>query len=132
ATGTVKAKAMFENRDDVLFPNQFVNVRVRVDTVSGAVVVPVTAIQRSASGTFVYVVGDDRTVAMRSVKTGTLAGELQQVTEGVQPGERVVTDGVDRLREGDKVKIDDVPAAGTRAGKPDGASPGRRDAAPAR
>lgn len=132
ATGTVKAKAMFENRDDVLFPNQFVNVRVRVDTVSGAVVVPVTAIQRSASGTFVYVVGDELTVAMRPVKTGTLAGELQQVTEGVQPGERVVTDGVDRLREGDKVKIDDAPAAGARAGKPDGASPGRRDAAPAR
>ncbi|MDP3873542.1 MAG: MdtA/MuxA family multidrug efflux RND transporter periplasmic adaptor subunit [Methyloversatilis sp.] len=132
ATGTVKAKAMFENRDDVLFPNQFVNVRVRVDTVSAAVVVPVTAIQRSASGTFVYVVGDDLTVAMRPVKTGTLAGELQQVTEGVQPGERVVTDGVDRLREGDKVKIDDVPAAGARAGKPDAASPGRRDAAPAR
>jgi multidrug efflux system membrane fusion protein len=119
ATGTVKARAMFENRNNVLFPNQFVNVRVRVATVSGAVVVPVTAIQRSARGTFVYVVGDDLAVAMRPVTTGTLAGELQQVTEGVQPGERVVTDGVDRLREGDKVKIDDAPAAGARAGKAD-------------
>jgi len=130
ATGTVKAKAMFENRDTALFPNQFVNVKVRVDTIAVATVVPVTAIQRGAAGAFVYVVGDDLKVAMRPVKTGALAGELQQVTGGVQPGERVVTDGVDRLREGDKVKIEDAPAAG--AARPAGAPAARRDGAPSR
>ena len=117
ATGTVKAKAIFENRDNALFPNQFVNVRVRVDTIAGATVLPVSSIQRSAGGPFVYVVGPDLAVAMRPVKVGTLAGELQQVTDGLQPGERVVIDGVDRLREGDKVKIDDAPAAGRGEGR---------------
>ncbi len=130
ATGTVKAKAMFENRDTALFPNQFVNVKVRVDTIAGAIVVPVTAIQRSAGGAFVYAVGDDLKVAMRPVKTGAQAGELQQVTEGVQPGERVVTDGVDRLRDGDKVKIEDAPAVA--ADRPAGAPAVRRDGAPSR
>jgi multidrug efflux system membrane fusion protein len=125
ATGTVKAKAMFENRDNALFPNQFVNVRVRVDTISGATVVPVSSIQRSASGPFVYVVGLDMAVAMRPVKVGTLAGELQQVTDGLQPGERVVIDGVDRLREGDKVKIDDAPAAGRGEGRGGNGAPAR-------
>lgn len=132
ATGTVKAKALFENRDGALFPNQFVNVRVRVDTIAGAVVVPVTAMQRNAGGTFVYVVGEALEVAMRPVKAGALVGELQQVIEGVQPGERVVTDGVDRLREGDKVRIDDPPAAGGAPGSADGAPTGRRNGPPAR
>ncbi len=120
-TGTVKAKALFDNRDAALFPNQFVNVRVRVDTIAGATVVPVTAIQRSAAGTFVYVVGADLVVSMRPVKTGALDAERQQIVEGLQPGERVVTDGVDRLREGDKVKIDDVPAAPAPSKRGDGA-----------
>ena len=128
ATGTVKAKAMFDNRDGALFPNQFVNVKLRVDTIADAIVVPVSAIQRGASGPFVYVVGDDLTAVMRPVKTGVLEGELQQVTEGLQPGERVVTDGVDRLREGDKVKLDDTPSA-PRAGH--GGAPGRRGPPPA-
>lgn len=115
ATGTVKAKAMFDNRDGALFPNQFVNVKLRVDTIADAIVVPVSAIQRGAAGTFVYVVDQDLKAVMRPVKTGVLEGELQQLIEGLQPGERVVTDGVDRLREGDKVKLDDTPAA-PRAG----------------
>lgn len=128
ATGTVKAKAMFENRDGALFPNQFVNVKLRVDTIADAIVVPVSAIQRGASGTFVYVVDAEMKAVMRPVKTGVLEGELQQVTEGLQPGERVVTDGVDRLREGDKVKLDDTPSA-PRAGN--GGAPGRRGPPPA-
>jgi len=128
ATGTVKAKAMFDNRDGALFPNQFVNVKLRVDTIADAIVVPVSAIQRGASGTFVYVVDADMKAVMRPVKTGVLEGELQQVTEGLQPGERVVTDGVDRLREGDKVKLDDTPSA-PRAGN--GSAPGRRGPPPA-
>lgn len=128
ATGTVKAKAMFDNRDGALFPNQFVNVKLRVDTIADAIVVPVSAIQRGASGTFVYVVDAEMKAVMRPVKTGVLEGELQQVTEGLQPGERVVTDGVDRLREGDKVKLDDTPSA-PRAGN--GGAPGRRGPPPA-
>ncbi len=124
STGTVKAKAMFENRDTALFPNQFVNVRVRIDTIAGALVVPVSAVQRGADGTFVYVVADDLKVAMRPVRTGALDGELQQVTDGLQAGERVVTDGVDRLRDGDKVKIDDVPST---QHKRDGNTPGKRE-----
>jgi multidrug efflux system membrane fusion protein len=128
ATGTVKAKAMFENRDGALFPNQFVNVKLRVDTIADAIVVPVSAIQRGASGTFVYVVDAEMKAVMRPVKTGVLEGELQQVTEGLQPGERVVTDGVDRLREGDKVKLDDTPST-PRAGN--GGAPGRRGPPPA-
>lgn len=128
ATGTVKAKAMFENRDSALFPNQFVNVRLLVDTVADATVVPVTAIQRGASGTFVYVVGADMKVTMRPVKTGVLEGEQQQVLEGVQAGERVVTDGVDRLREGDTVKLDAPAAAGHGAA---GEHAARRAAPPA-
>ncbi len=128
ATGTVKAKAMFDNRDGALFPNQFVNVKLRVDTIADAIVVPVSAIQRGASGPFVYVVDAEMKAVMRPVKTGVLEGELQQVTEGLQPGERVVTDGVDRLREGDKVKLDDTPSA-PRAGN--GGAPGRRGPPPA-
>lgn len=128
ATGTVKAKAMFDNRDGALFPNQFVNVKLRVDTIADAIVVPVSAIQRGASGTFVYVVDAEMKAVMRPVKTGVLEGELQQVTEGLQPGERVVTDGVDRLREGDKVKLDDAPST-PRAGN--GGAPGRRGPPPA-
>jgi multidrug efflux system membrane fusion protein len=128
ATGTVRAKAMFDNRDGALFPNQFVNVKLRVDTIADAIVVPVSAIQRGASGTFVYVVDAELKAVMRPVKTGVLEGELQQVTEGLQPGERVVTDGVDRLREGDKVKLDDAPSA-ARAGN--GGAPGRRGPPPA-
>lgn len=128
ATGTVKAKAMFDNRDGALFPNQFVNVKLRVDTIADAIVVPVSAIQRGASGTFVYVVDAEMKAVMRPVKTGVLEGELQQVTEGLQPGERVVTDGVDRLREGDKVKLDDAPSA-PRTGN--GGAPGRRGPPPA-
>ena len=124
STGTVKAKAVFANRDTALFPNQFVNVRVRIDTIAGALVVPVSAVQRGADGTYVHVVADDLKVAMRLVRTGALDGELQQVTEGLQPGERVVTDGVDRLREGDKVKIDDANAA---PHKRDDRSPAKRE-----
>lgn len=123
STGTVKARALFENRDYVLFPNQFVNVKLKLDTIAGATVVPVSAVQRGARGAFVYVVGADKVARMRSVSTGALEGELQQIVDGVQPGERVVTDGVDRLRDGDTVRIDDAPPAGRHGG------PGARDGA---
>jgi len=104
-TGTVRLKAQFPNKEGKLFPNQFVNVRMTVDTRKGVVAVPSAAIQRGAQGTIVYVVRDDDTVAIRPVATGPSEGALTAIESGVQAGERVITDGVDRIREGAKVEV---------------------------
>ena len=104
ATGTVKLKAQFENREAALFPNQFVNVRMLVDVLRGAIVIPTAAVQRGTPGTFAYIVKPDRTVTVRTLKLGTVEGDMVSV-EGVQPGELVVTDGTDRLREGAGVQL---------------------------
>jgi len=105
ATGTVKLKAEFPNTDGSLFSNQFVNVRMLVDTRKDMTVVPAAAVQRGAQGMFVYVVKDDSTVTVRPVKVGPTDGPVTGIEAGVQPGERVVTDGVDRLREGAKIEL---------------------------
>ncbi len=130
ATGTVKLKAEFANADQSLFPNQFVNVRMRVDTLKDAVVVPTAAIQRGTQGTFVYVVGADSVVALHVVRTGPADGESTVVRSGVSAGDVVVVDGVDRLREGQKVETvkRDTTVAPTGAPRPRGA--GRRGAGP--
>ncbi|MDF3884344.1 MdtA/MuxA family multidrug efflux RND transporter periplasmic adaptor subunit, partial [Cupriavidus basilensis] len=99
-TGTVKLKAIFQNTDGLLFPNQFVNMRTRVDTIEDATVVPVAAIQRGQQGTFVYVVDESSKVKVQVVTLGPSDGERTVVTKGVQPGQRVVIDGADRLKEG--------------------------------
>ena len=104
-TGTVKLKAQFANDDGGLFPNQFVNVRMRLDTLRDAIVVPSAAVQRGAQGMFVYVVQPERTVALRNVKLGPLDGQRQAIAEGLAAGELVVTDGTDRLRAGAQVEI---------------------------
>jgi membrane fusion protein, multidrug efflux system len=104
-TGTVKLRAMFDNEDGVLFPNQFVNVKLLVDTLQGQTVIPVTAIQRGSSGTFVFVVGPDKTVSMRAVTLGAQDVDVVAVTKGLNPGETVVTDGADRLSDGASVTI---------------------------
>lgn len=104
-TGTVKLKGEFPNSDGSLFSNQFVNVRMLVDTRKGATAVPAAAVQRGAQGMFVYVVKDDSTVTVRPVKVGPTEGPVTAIEAGVQPGERVVTDGVDRLREGAKIEL---------------------------
>jgi multidrug efflux system membrane fusion protein len=109
-TGTVKLKAEFPNADGLLFPNQFVNIRMLVDTRKGATVVPGAAVQRGAQGLFVYVVKPDNSVTMRPVTLGPVDGQRQAIESGVAPGERVVVDGVDRLREGAKVEIAQRPA----------------------
>ena len=109
-TGTVKLKAQFPNTDGALFPNQFVNIRMRVDTLKGATVVPAAAVQRGAQGMFVYVVKPDGTATMRPVKLGPTEGQRVAIESGVSPGERVVTDGVDRLREGAKVETAQRPS----------------------
>jgi multidrug efflux system membrane fusion protein len=104
-TGTVKLKAQFPNQDGGLFPNQFVNVRLQLDTLRGATLVPSPAVQRGAQGTFVYVLKDDHTVALRPVKTGVSEGETVAIESGLAPGETVVIDGNDRLRDGAKAEV---------------------------
>jgi multidrug efflux system membrane fusion protein len=102
-TGTVKLKGQFDNADDALFPAQFVNARLKVATLTGVTLVPSAAVQRGAPGTFVYVVDANNTVSLRKVTLGPAAGELVSISAGVQPGEQVVIDGVDKLRDGAKV-----------------------------
>jgi multidrug efflux system membrane fusion protein len=99
-TGTVKLRAMFPNTDESLFPNQFVNARLLVDTLHGVVTVPVAAIQRGAPGTYVYQVGADSTVAVKPVKIGVTDGDKVQIVSGLAAGDNVVVDGADRLRDG--------------------------------
>ena len=105
ATGTIKLKAQFPNPDGLLFPNQFVNVRMVVETKKDATVIPMAAIQRGAQGTIVYVVKDDKTVSLRPVKMGAVENDNVAIESGLKPGEMVVTDGIDRLREGAKVEV---------------------------
>lgn len=113
-TGTVKLKAEFPNREAKLFPNQFVNVRMVIDTRKGVVTVPAAAVQRGAQGTVVYVVKEDGTVTLRPVQAGPTEGQVTAIESGLQAGERVITDGVDRIREGAKVEVTE-PGASTRA-----------------
>ena len=122
-TGTVKLKAEFPNPAAALFPNQFVNVRMQVETLKGATVVPTAAIQRGSVGAFVYRVNDDNTVTVRPVKLGPAEGETTVVTSGVAPGERVVVDGLDKLKDGASIEPIDrtaQPAATPRAPRGDG------------
>jgi membrane fusion protein, multidrug efflux system len=104
-TGTVRLKASFPNDDYSLFPNQFVNVKLLVGTDRNVVLIPTAAIQRSALGTFVYVVKPDSTVEVRKVDLATTEGDTSSVLSGVTPGEQVVVEGVDRLQQGSKVRI---------------------------
>jgi multidrug efflux system membrane fusion protein len=104
-TGTVKLKAQFGNENGALFPNQFVNVRMLVDVRRGVTTLPTAALQRGSQGMFVYVVKEDSTVTVRPIKAGPTEGDRVAVEAGVQPGERVVVDGLDRLREGAKVEL---------------------------
>ncbi|MGH6876513.1 MAG: efflux RND transporter periplasmic adaptor subunit [Rhizomicrobium sp.] len=104
-TGTVKMRAMFDNSDNRLFPSQFVNVRLLVDTLHGQTTIPGAAVQHGASGSYVFVVKPDDTVHMQAVSLGPTDGDKVDVTRGLAPGEQVVTDGADRLRDGSQVTI---------------------------
>lgn len=105
ATGTIRFKAQFANTDGALYPNQFVNVRLLVETRAGLVVAPSAAIQNGNQGPFVYVVGADQTVALRPVTLGPVDGDRTAVTAGLDAGEQVVVTGVDRLRNGARVVL---------------------------
>jgi multidrug efflux system membrane fusion protein len=112
-TGTIKLKAIFDNKDNKLFPNQFVNVRLKVDTLRNATVMSTAAVQRGSIGTFAYVVKDDKTVAVKMLKLGPAEGDNVVVMEGLTPGELVVIVGGDKLREGSKVEIVTPDSKGT-------------------
>jgi membrane fusion protein, multidrug efflux system len=113
-TGTVKLKALFDNTDESLFPNQFVNANVLVDVLHDATLVPTAAIQRGAPGTFVYLVKPDNSVTVQAVTLGPVDGEKVAVQSGLMPGDRVVIDGADKLRDGATVEVrDSAPEAST-------------------
>ncbi|NTZ87571.1 MdtA/MuxA family multidrug efflux RND transporter periplasmic adaptor subunit [Burkholderia metallica] len=114
STGTVKLRASFDNKEGMLFPNQFVNTRLLVDVMRNATIVPTSAVLTGSIGQFVYVVKPDNTVTVRKVTIGPVDGERTSIVSGIALGERVVTDGSDRLREGSKISIP--------ADKPKGAS----------
>jgi len=120
-TGTLKLKAVFPNSDGALFPNQFVNTRLLVDTQKNVVLIPTPAIQRNAQTAFVYVVKSDQTAAMRIVTPGTTDAGLTAV-DGLQAGEQVAVTGFDKLQDGSKVTIraanGGAPGAGTASGTP--------------
>ncbi|HUO93614.1 MAG TPA: efflux RND transporter periplasmic adaptor subunit [Rhizomicrobium sp.] len=122
ATGMVKMRAMFDNADHMLFPEQFVNIRLLVDTLHHQDFVSAAAIQHGAQGTYVYVIDKDRTAHMRTVTTGVTDGDKVAITSGLQPGETVVVDGADRLKEDQSVLLPGdkgaaVPTAGPNSGK---------------
>src|SRR5947199_9012922 len=140
-TGTIKLKALFDNSDDSLFPEQFVTARLsddslfpeqfvtarlRLDTLSGATLVPSAAVQRGAPGTFVYVVNADNTVSLRKMSPGPSSGDLVSVKDGVRPGEKVVIDGLDKLRDGAQVALIADSARGAASSATPAPPPGQR------
>jgi multidrug efflux system membrane fusion protein len=127
-TGTVKMRAMFENADNVLYPQQFVNVRLLVNVLHNVVATPSAAVQYGSSGPFVYLIAADNTVSVRPVQLGTQDGDWIAVNGGVAVGDRVVIDGADQLRNGAHVTIrdDNVPAGGDAGTSQKGSADGHR------
>lgn len=115
-TGTLKLKAVFPNTDNALFPSQFVNARILVDTLHNVTLIPTPAIQRNAQGAFVYVIKSDQTAAMRTITPGATDGTVTAV-EGIQPGEVVAINGFDKLQDGARVSVR-APSNSTASGQP--------------
>ncbi|MES2018828.1 MAG: efflux RND transporter periplasmic adaptor subunit [Pseudomonadota bacterium] len=128
-TGTVRAKARFDNADQALFPSQFVNLRLELRTIKGAVMVPVTALRNSSSGDFVYVLNAaEHTVAVRPVTRGQATVDKVEIKTGLKAGEQVITEGADRLKDGARVTLPgDKPQMGGGGGRRGGRGGGRRD-----
>ncbi|CAM6280090.1 MULTISPECIES: MdtA/MuxA family multidrug efflux RND transporter periplasmic adaptor subunit [Klebsiella] len=114
-TGTIKLKARFTNQDDALFPNQFVNARMLVDTEQNAVVIPTAALQMGNEGHFVWVLNDENKVSKHTVTPGIQDSLKVVINAGLSAGDRVVTDGIDRLTEGAKVEVVEAQDAATAA-----------------
>jgi len=129
-TGTVRLKAVFPNDDGALFPNQFVNARLLLEVKHGMTLVPSAAVQRAAKGTFVYVVKEDKTVAVRPVTLGVSHGEDASINAGLAPGELVVVDGAEKLREGSKVEVRNRDEKPAQAEAPPATASPRKGSAP--
>ena len=130
ATGTIKVKARFDNDDDALFPNQFVNIRLTIDVLDNALAVPTNAVQRGSVGTYVYRVQDsDNTVSVRKVEPGVTEGDWVGVKADLAVGDKVVTDGADRLREG--AKVDPIAPGGAATNVAAAGAAGATDGRPA-
>jgi multidrug efflux system membrane fusion protein len=130
-TGTVKLRASFDNHDQLLFPNQFVNIRLLVDTLHDQIIVPIAAIQHGSvngvAGSFVYLVNPaDSTVSVRAVTTGAADGERVAIAKGLAVGDVVVTEGGDRLRDGARVQLPGAPPGAAQRGVGNGRRNGRR------
>jgi multidrug efflux system membrane fusion protein len=110
-TGTYKLKAVFDNEKNELFPNQFVNIHLLVNTQKNVTIIPATAVQRGPDGTYVYVVNGGDTVKVRSVKVGMTQGNNISIASGLKPGEEVVTDGLDKLTDGSKIEARSAPVS---------------------
>jgi membrane fusion protein, multidrug efflux system len=126
-TGTIKLRALFPNQDRLLYPNQFVNVRLLLDTHKDVTTISTAGIQRGAPGTFVYLINADSTVSVRPVKLGVTDGDRVEILSGLAPGERVVIDGADKLRDGAKVVIrsENNPTQTNSPAQPDKAGKGK-------
>jgi membrane fusion protein, multidrug efflux system len=120
STGTIKLRALFQNDTRALYPNQFVNIRLLVDTHKDVVVMPTAGIQRGVPGTFVYLVNDDSTVSVRKVELGITDGNRVEVRSGLAVDDRIVVDGADKLRDGAKINI----RAAADANSPPRSNPG--------
>ncbi len=124
-TGTIKLRALYPNESKLLYPNQFVNVRLLLDTHKNVTTMPTAGVQRGVPGTFVYLVNANNTVSVRKVILGATDGDRVEVTSGLVPGDRVVIDGADKLRDGAKINVRaEVPAGTAPAGTPP-ADPGK-------
>ena len=115
-TGTIKLRAEFSNDERTLFPNQFVNIRLLLDTHKGVITISTSGIQRGVPGTFVYLINADDTVSVRPVQLGITDGDRVEVQSGLVPGDRIVIDGADKLREGAKIVVRPPTNVGTSAG----------------
>ena len=126
-TGTAKLKAVFDNKDNQLWPNQFVNADLLLETRKNSTVVPTAAILRGPQGTFVYAVNPDKTVQDKAVTVGLTQGDTTVITSGINPGDTVVTDGQDKLQRGSPINVRGTsPSGGASGGR--GVSPINRAA----
>ena len=116
-TGTIKLKAVFENKDSSLFPNQFVNARLLVETQRGATLIPAAAIQRNGQGAFIYQVNSNQVVSLRSITVGTTDGSTSAV-QGVKPGDVIAVDNFDKLQDGMQVAVRQVASSNNQANQP--------------
>ncbi|MFZ0805309.1 MAG: efflux RND transporter periplasmic adaptor subunit, partial [Candidatus Sulfotelmatobacter sp.] len=130
-TGTAKLKAVFDNKDDKLWPNQFVNADLLLETRKNSTVVPTAAILRGPQGTFVYTVNPDKTVEDRAVTVSLTQGDTTVIASGVNPGDTVVTDGQDKLQRGSKIEPRATTPAPAPGVSPAGVSGAKRQSAPA-